>query len=232
MTRSLAIRAWCTSVVAAIGAVTALSVVAQQTTGVHPISGRRYAAVMDARGAEWLDRKERETEENPDEALGIIGIKKGTSVADIGAGSGYMTLRLSKRVGSNGVVYASDIQQPMLDILDKRLKSSRITNVQLVLGAPDDPKLPPASIDLALLVDVYHEFSQPQAMLRGIHQALKPGGRLVLLEYKKEDSSIPIRPEHKMSVSEAKMEVEPEGFRLGRVDDGLPWQHVLIFNKR
>ncbi|MET0168495.1 MAG: methyltransferase domain-containing protein, partial [Vicinamibacterales bacterium] len=126
MTRSLAIRAWCTSVVAAIGAVTAFSVVAQQATGVHPISGRRYAAVMDARGAEWLDRKERETEENPDEALGIIGIKKGTSVADIGAGSGYMTLRLSKRVGSNGVVYASDIQQPMLDILDKRLKSSRI----------------------------------------------------------------------------------------------------------
>jgi ubiquinone/menaquinone biosynthesis C-methylase UbiE len=232
MTRSLAIRAWCTSVVAAIGAVTALSVVAQQATGVHPISGRRYATVMDARGAEWLDRKERETEENPDEALSIIGIKKGSSVADIGAGSGYMTVRLSKRVGSNGVVYANDIQQPMLDILDKRLKSSRITNVQLLLGAPDDPKLPPASIDLALLVDVYHEFSQPQAMLRGIHEALKPGGRLVLLEYKKEDPSIPIRPEHKMSVSEAKMEVEPEGFRLGRVDDGLPWQHVLIFNKR
>jgi ubiquinone/menaquinone biosynthesis C-methylase UbiE len=232
MMRSLAIRAWCTSVVAAIGAVTAFSVVAQQATGVHPISGRRYATVMDARGAEWLDRKERETEENPDEALSIIGIKKGSSVADIGAGSGYMTVRLSKRVGSNGVVYASDIQQPMLDILDKRLKSSRITNVQLVLGAPDDPKLPPASIDLALLVDVYHEFSQPQAMLRGIHEALKPGGRLVLLEYKKEDPSIPIRPEHKMSVSEAKMEVEPEGFRLGRVDDGLPWQHILIFNKR
>jgi ubiquinone/menaquinone biosynthesis C-methylase UbiE len=232
MTRSLAIRAWCTSVVAAIGAVTALSVVAQQATGVHPISGRRYATVMDARGAEWLDRNERETEENPDEALSIIGIKKGSSVADIGAGSGYMTVRLSKRVGSNGVVYANDIQQPMLDILDKRLKSSRITNVQLLLGAPDDPKLPPASIDLALLVDVYHEFSQPQAMLRGIHEALKPGGRLVLLEYKKEDPSIPIRPEHKMSVSEAKMEVEPEGFRLGRVDDGLPWQHVLIFNKR
>jgi ubiquinone/menaquinone biosynthesis C-methylase UbiE len=219
-------------VLAAIGSVTVLTVVAQQATGVHPISGRRYAEVMDARGAEWLDRRERETEENPDEALSIIGIKKGSSVADIGAGSGYMTVRLSKRVGSNGMVYATDIQQPMLDILDKRLKSSRITNVQLVLGAMDDPKLSPASIDLALLVDVYHEFSQPQAMLRGLHEALKPGGRLVLLEYKKEDPSIPIRPEHKMSVSEAKMEVEPEGFRLGRVDDGLPWQHVLIFNKR
>jgi predicted methyltransferase len=208
------------------------ALVAQQATSVHPISGRRYAEVMDVRGAMWLDRPEREMEEAPDEALNIIGIKRGSSVADIGAGSGYMTIRLSKRVGANGVVYANDIQQPMLDILDKRLKSGRLTNVQLILGSPDDPKLPPASVDLALLVDVYHELSQPQAMLKRLHEALKPGGRLVLLEYKKEDPSIPIRPEHKMSVAEAKMEVEPEGFRLGRVDDGLPWQHVLIFNRR
>jgi ubiquinone/menaquinone biosynthesis C-methylase UbiE len=208
------------------------ALVAQQATSVHPISGRRFAEVMDVRGAAWLDRPERETEEAPDEALNIIGIKRGSSVADIGAGSGYMTIRLSKRVGTNGIVYANDIQQPMLDILDKRLKSSRLTNVQLILGSPDDPKLPPASVDLALLVDVYHELSQPQAMLKRLHEALKPGGRLVLLEYKKEDPSIPIRPEHKMSVAEAKMEVEPEGFRLGRVDDGLPWQHVLIFNRR
>jgi ubiquinone/menaquinone biosynthesis C-methylase UbiE len=208
------------------------ALVAQQATSVHPISGRRFAEVMDGRGAAWLDRPERETEEAPDEALNIIGIKRGSSVADIGAGSGYMTIRLSKRVGANGIVYANDIQQPMLDILDKRLKSGRLTNVQLILGRPDDPKLPPASVDLALLVDVYHELSQPQAMLKRLHEALKPGGRLVLLEYKKEDPSIPIRPEHKMSVAEAKMEVEPEGFRLGRVDDGLPWQHVLIFNRR
>jgi ubiquinone/menaquinone biosynthesis C-methylase UbiE len=208
------------------------ALVAQQATSVHPISGRRFAEVMDVRGAAWLDRPERETEEAPDEALNIIGIKRGSSVADIGAGSGYMTIRLSKRVGTNGIVYANDIQQPMLDILDKRLKSSRLTNVQLILGSPDDPKLPPASVDLALLVDVYHELSQPQAMLKRLHEAVKPGGRLVLLEYKKEDPSIPIRPEHKMSVAEAKMEVEPEGFRLGRVDDGLPWQHVLIFNRR
>jgi ubiquinone/menaquinone biosynthesis C-methylase UbiE len=209
-----------------------VALVAQQATSVHPISGRRFAEVMDVRGAAWLDRPERETEEAPDEALNIIGIKRGSSVADIGAGSGYMTIRLSKRVGANGVVYANDIQQPMLDILDKRLKSGRLTNVQLILGNPDDPKLPPASVDLALLVDVYHELSQPQAMLKRLHEAVKPGGRLVLLEYKKEDPSIPIRPEHKMSVAEAKMEVEPEGFRLGRVDDGLPWQHVLIFNRR
>ncbi len=231
MTRGFAIRT--RSVVAGVSFVLGVAtLLAQQATGVHPISGRRFADVMDVRGAAWLDRPERETEEAPDEALNIIGIKKGSSVADIGAGSGYMTIRLSKRVGANGVVYANDIQQPMLDILDKRLKSGRVTNVQLILGSPDDPKLPPASVDLALLVDVYHELSQPQAMLKRLHEALKPGGRLVLLEYKKEDPSIPIRPEHKMSVKEAKMEVEPEGFRLGRVDDGLPWQHVLIFNRR
>src|SRR5580704_3682353 len=179
-----------------------------QTTGVHPVSGRRFAEVMDASGAAWLDRSEREIEEAPDEALDLIGIKKGSSAADIGAGSGYMTVRLAKRVGANGVVYANDIQQPMLDLIDKRLKTGRIANVHLILGAPDDPKLPEGSVDLALLVDVYHEFSQPQAMLRHLHDALKPGGRLVLLEYRKEDPSIPIRPEHKMSVAEAKMEVE------------------------
>ena len=203
-----------------------------QATGVHPISGRRFAAVMSAEGADWLDRAERETEEAPDEALDIIGIKKGTAVADIGAGSGYITVRLAKRVGANGSVYAVDIQQQMLDLMAQRLKSGGISNVRLVLGAADDPKLMPESIDLAILVDVYHEFSQPQAMLRHIREALKPGGRLVLLEYRKEDPSIPIRPEHKMSVGEAKMEVEPEGFKLGRVDDGLPRQHVLMFTKR
>jgi ubiquinone/menaquinone biosynthesis C-methylase UbiE len=207
-------------------------VLAQRATGVHPISGRRFAEVMDASGAAWLDRSEREMEEAPDEALDLIGVKKGSSAADIGAGSGYMTVRLAKRVGANGVVYANDIQQPMLDLIDKRLKAGRITNVHLILGAPDDPRLPAGSVDLALLVDVYHEFSQPQAMLRHLDDALKPGGRLVLLEYRKEDPTIPIRPEHKMSVAEAKMEVEAEGFRLGRVDDGLPRQHVLIFNQR
>ena len=203
-----------------------------QQTGVHPISGRRFAEVMDASGAAWLDRSERETEEAPDEALSIIVVKKGATVADVGAGSGYMTIRLSKKVGPSGVVYASDIQQRMLDLLDARLKSARIANVRPVLGTPNDPKLPAASLDLAILVDVYHEFSQPQAMLQRLHDALKPGARLVLLEYRKEDPSIPIRPEHKMSVDEAKKEIEPEGFRLNRVDDGLPRQHVLIFTRK
>jgi ubiquinone/menaquinone biosynthesis C-methylase UbiE len=217
---------------AAVLVTAALSVVAAQATGVHPISGRRFAEVMDASGASWLDRSERDVEEAPDDALDIIGVKKGTTVADIGAGSGYMTVKLSKRVGANGVVYATDIQPAMIDLLDKRLKKAKLVNVTTILGAIDDPRLPPASIDMALMVDVYHELSQPQVMLRKIQEALKPGGRLVLLEYRKEDPSIPIRPEHKMSVAEAKTELEAEGFKLTRVDDSLPRQHVLIFTKR
>jgi ubiquinone/menaquinone biosynthesis C-methylase UbiE len=217
---------------AAMVVTAALAVVAAQATGVHPISGRRFAEVMDASGASWLDRSERDFEEAPDDALDMIGVKKGTTVADIGAGSGYMTVKLSKRVGANGVVYATDIQPAMIDLLDKRLKKAKLVNVRTVLGAIDDPRLPPASIDMALMVDVYHELSQPQVMLRKIQEALKPGGRLVLLEYRKEDPSIPIRPEHKMSVAEAKMELEAEGFKLTRVDDALPRQHVLIFTKR
>jgi ubiquinone/menaquinone biosynthesis C-methylase UbiE len=208
------------------------SIAAAQTAGVHPISGRRFAEVMDASGASWLDRSERDAEEAPDEAIDLIGIKKGSTVADVGAGSGYMTVKLAKRVGSNGVVYATDIQPAMIDLLEKRLKSAKLMNVRTILGATDDPKLPAAAIDLVLMVDVYHELSQPQAMLRHIHEALKPGGRLVLLEYRKEDPSIPIRPEHKMSVAEAKLELEAEGFKLSRVDDGLPRQHVLIFTRK
>jgi len=212
--------------------IAAVSPAVAQTTGVHPISGRRFAEVMDASGASWLDRSERDLEEAPDTALDIISVKKGSTVADIGAGSGYMTVRLAKRVGDKGMVYANDIQPAMLELLDRRLKSAKLTNVTAILGSIDDPKLPPASIDMALMVDVYHELSRPQEMLRHIREALKPGGRLVLLEYRKEDPSIPIRPEHKMSVAEAKQELEAEGFKLARVADELPRQHVLIFTKR
>jgi ubiquinone/menaquinone biosynthesis C-methylase UbiE len=218
--------------VAATLVIAAVSLAVAQTTGVHPISGRRFAEVMDASGAAWLDRSERDLEEAPDTALDIISVKKGSTVADIGAGSGYMTVRLAKRVGDKGMVYANDIQPAMLELLERRMKSAKLTNVTSILGSIDDPKLPPASIDMALMVDVYHELSRPQEMLRHIREALKPGGRLVLLEYRKEDPSIPIRPEHKMSVAEAKQELEAEGFKLARVADELPRQHVLIFTKR
>ena len=202
---------------------------AAQTPGVHPVSGRRFAPVMGYQGAPWLERSEREEEEAPDVALDVLKIATGATVADIGAGSGYITVRLAARVGPGGRVFANDVQPQMLNMLARRLSNSRITNVTLVEGTLDDPKLPPAAIDLAIMVDVYHELSQPQAMLRHLRESLKPGGRLVLLEYRKEDPTVPIKPEHKMSVADAKMEVEAEGFTLAKVDEALPRQHILIF---
>ncbi len=207
----------------------ALLVSAQTRAGVHPISGRRFAPVMSAEGADWLERRARALEEAPDRALDELAIAQGSTVADIGAGSGYMTVKIAARVGPSGRVYANDIQPAMLQILRQRLVDEHVANVTPVLGAVDDPKLPADAIDLALLVDVYHEFSQPQAMLRRIHTSLKPAGRLVLLEYRKEDPAIPIRFEHKMSVAEAKLEVEAEGYSLAGVDEQLPRQHILVF---
>ena len=203
--------------------------IAAQTPGIHPISGRRFAPVMGYQGADWLERTERDEEEAPDVALRVLNIPKGASVADIGAGSGYITEKLAARVGSAGMVFANDVQPQMLEMLARRLEKKRISNVTLVQGTIDDPKLASASVDLELMVDVYHEFSRPQAMLQHLREALKPGGRLVLLEYRKEDPTIPIRPEHKMSVAEARMEVEAEGFTLSKVDETLPRQHILIF---
>jgi len=199
---------------------------------VHPVSGRRFAQVMSAAGADWLSRPERVEEEEPDRALDVLKIPKGAVVADVGAGSGYMTVKLSKRVGPTGMVYANDIQPEMLRLLGLRLKADKITNVTLVQGEVDNPRLPAGTLDLELLVDVYHEFSRPQTMLKQLREALKPTGRLVLLEYRKEDPSIPIRPEHKMSVAEAKLELEAEGYSLSQVNESLPRQHILVFTKR
>lgn len=198
---------------------------------VHPVTGRHIAQVMGVGGADWLVRSEREAEEAPDAALDAIGIPRGATVADVGAGVGYFTWRLAERVGPSGRVYANDIQSVMLDKLRTNMEARHLTNVQTVLGAEDDPKLAAGAMDLVLLVDVYHEFSQPQKMLQKIRQALKSDGRLVLLEYRKEDPSIPIRPEHKMSVEEVRAEVQPEGFRFEKNLTTLPRQHILIFRK-
>ena len=206
--------------------------VGAQAPGVHPISGRRFAPVMGYQGADWLERSERDEEEAPDVALNALKIPKGASVADIGAGSGFITERLSARVGPTGRVFANDVQPQMLQMLARRLAAKKITNVTLVQGTIDDPKLDPGSVDLEIMVDVYHELSQPQAMLRHLREALKPGGLLVLLEYRKEDPTVPIKFEHKMSVAEAKMELEAEGFTLSKIDEALPRQHILIFTAK
>jgi len=195
----------------------------------HPASGREIAPVMGMGGADWLVRSEREKEEAPNAALDAIGIKKGDVVADVGAGVGYFTWRMAERVGPAGKVYANDIQPRMLERLKKNIASRGLTNVVPVLGAEDDPKLPAGQLDLELLVDVYHEFSKPREMLAKLREALKPSGRLILLEYRKEDPAVPIRLEHKMTVQEVRAEIEPEGFRFEKSLDTLPRQHILIF---
>ena len=215
------------SVVAAL--VSALS--AAQQPGVHPVSGRVFAAPMGVAGAPWLERNEREVEENPDLAMRLIRVPRGASVADMGAGSGYYTVRLAKAVGPTGKVYAVDIQQGMLDLLQRAVARQKLTNVIPVLGAVDDPRLPAQTLDLVLMVDVYHELSAPQVTLGRLKEALKPGGRLVLLEYRGEDPDVPIRPEHKMTKAQVKLEIEHEGFRQQRVYDDLPWQHLVVFTR-
>ena len=186
---------------------------------------------MGVGGADWLERPERESEENVEGALDAIRLRPGMKVAEIGAGTGYVSLRMAKRVGPGGKVYANDIQPEMLRLLERNAGRAGLHNVQTVLGTESDPKLPLGQIDLVILVDVYHEFSQPGKMLQGIRAALKPDGRLVQLEYRKEDPAVPILPDHKMSVAEAKAEVEAEGFRLGPVIETLPRQHILIYTK-
>jgi ubiquinone/menaquinone biosynthesis C-methylase UbiE len=202
-----------------------------QNEGTHPVSGRPYASTMSAAGASWLDRPEREEEESPSTAIALLELKPGAVVADIGAGSGYYSLKIAEIVGSTGHVYAVDIQQDMLDIIKSKLGIVPVKNVTLVLAADDDPKLPVGALDMAIMVDVYHELHQPQAVLQHIRTALKPGGRLILLEYREEDPRVPIQRLHKMSVKTAKLEVEHEGFTLSRVINDLPWQHLLVFTK-
>ncbi len=198
----------------------------------HPITGRKIAPTMGMGGADWLERSERQSEERPEEAIEAMGVRPGMVVADVGAGVGYFTTRLAKKVGPTGKVYANDIQPEMLARLQDRLDTENVTNVETVLGTQSDPKLPAGKLDLILMVDVYHELSQPQRMLQQMRKALKADGRLVLIEYRKEDPTIPIRPEHKMSAAEVKAEVEAEGYRLVEVLRTLPRQSIFIFRKQ
>ena len=208
-----------------------IAALAAQKPGVHPVSGRVFAPPMGVAGAPWLDRRERELEEDPDLAMRLIRVARGSTVADLGAGSGYFSVRLAKAVGATGKVYAVDIQQGMLDLLAARVAKEKLTNVVPVLGAVDDPKLPDESLDLVLMVDVYHELSAPQVTLGHLRRALKPGGRLILLEYRAEDPDVPILPEHKMTKAQVKLEVEHEGFQQQRVYDDLPRQHLIVFTR-
>ncbi|WP_234735898.1 class I SAM-dependent methyltransferase [Tellurirhabdus bombi] len=193
--------------------------------------GREIAQVMGHLGAEWLERPEREQEERTDLLLKLLRLKPTDVVADIGAGTGYFSFRLAPEL-RQGKVLAVDIQQEMIDLLNQAKQKNKATNVEAVLGTISDPKLPPNSIDMALMVDAYHEFSHPYEMMRNIATALKPNGRVVLVEYRAEDPSVPIKTLHKMSVAQAKKELQAVGLQFDAVYKNLPQQHVLVFSKR
>jgi ubiquinone/menaquinone biosynthesis C-methylase UbiE len=192
--------------------------------------GREIAQVMGHPGIGWLERTNREKEEAPSKAIALLELAPDAVLADIGAGSGYYSFRIARNL-PQGKVVAVDIQQEMLDFLKAESAKLSIDNVQPHLGAIDDVKLPPASIDAALMVDAYHEFDHPVEMLTSLRSALKSKGRIYLLEYRAEDDNVPIKPHHKMTEAQARKEFEAAGFRFVANKPGLPWQHLLIFEK-
>jgi len=190
--------------------------------------GRRIAQAMSHQGASWLIRAERDAEEDPSQMLGQIDLKSGMVVCDMGCGNGFYSLTLAEMVGPSGKVLAVDIQPEMLQLLSRRAASAKIENIDMILGTVIDPKLPVGEVDLVLMVDVYHEFSDPQAMLAAIRKSLKPTGKIALVEYREEDPSVPIKPEHKMSKRQILKEYDANGFKVGSQYDGLPWQHLML----
>jgi ubiquinone/menaquinone biosynthesis C-methylase UbiE len=191
--------------------------------------GRRIARTMGVGGAPWLVRPERVVEEDPAALHAQLGLEPGDTVCDVGAGNGYHSLPLAKRVAPGGRVVATDIQQGMLDRLEARAKEAGIENVTTVLSTQTDAKLPEGTCDLVLFVDVYHELSDPEAMLADVRRSLTPDGRVALVEYRAEDPLVPMKPLHKMSVEQCDREYAANGFRrVGRYD-GLPWQHLLFY---
>jgi ubiquinone/menaquinone biosynthesis C-methylase UbiE len=194
-------------------------------------AGREIARVMSWHGAAWLERPERSREERPELVMEALALAPGMKVADVGAGTGYYSWLIAERVGDGGRVYAVEVQPQMLDYLGRQMADRGVKNVEPVLGTASDPKLAPGSIDVALLVDVYHELELPYEMLARIVAALKPGGRLVLVEYRGEDPAVPIKPLHKMTEAQVRKEAEMHPLVWERTLTTLPWQHVLVFRK-
>jgi precorrin-6B methylase 2 len=194
--------------------------------------GREIAQVMGHEAADWLERPEREEEERPSVLLATLQLKPGMTVADIGAGSGYMSWRMAQQVQPNGRVYAVDVQPEMLQLLSRRAAEKKITNITPVLGTSTNVNLPAESIDLALLVDVYHEFSFPWEMMQSICAALRRGGKLVFVEYRAEDPQVPIKAVHKMTEAQVRLEMKPWPLEWVETRSELPRQHIIIFRRR
>lgn len=192
--------------------------------------GREISHVMGHLGASWLERPAREQEERTDLLIENLPLEADSVVADIGAGTGYFSFPIARRV-PDGKVIAVDIQQEMLDIIKSRQADGAASNVETILGTENDIRLPDESVDLILIVDAYHEFSEPYDMGTSMARALKPGGRLVLIEYRAEDRSVPIKPLHKMTEEQAIREMAEVGLEWVRTDDVLPQQHFLVFRR-
>lgn len=193
--------------------------------------GREIAHVMGPGGAPWLERPARETEERPQLVIDALEIEPGQTIADLGAGSGYYTFRIAPLVGAKGHVLAIDVEPRMLRIISERARRGGVTNVTTVLGTPSDPNLEPDSIDLLFMVDVYHELEFPFEMMTKVREALKPGGRLALIEYRAEDPAVRIKPVHKMSERQIVRELSAAGFRHQKTVRTLPLQHLVVFQK-
>ena len=203
----------------------------RRTTGIGKFyMDREISFVMGHRAAGWLNRPERIQEEMPDAVVENMNLEPDHVVADIGAGSGYFSFRIAANV-PDGKVLAVDIQPEMLQLIEGQMGEQEVSNIEGVLGAVDNPNLPANSIDAAIMVDAYHEFSHPFEMIDGIYQALKPGGRIFLLEYRGEDPSVPIRPLHKMTEEQVVREMSVFGLDWTDTLDFLPWQHMMIFTK-
>jgi ubiquinone/menaquinone biosynthesis C-methylase UbiE len=194
--------------------------------------GREIAQTMHWLGAEWLVRDEREREERCSLMLATLGVKPGMNVCDMGCGNGFYTVQLAKMVGPKGKVYAVDIQPKMLEFLKERAEKEKVADrIEPILGELWDPKLPEGKLDMILLVDVYHEFSHPEHMLEAMRKSLAPKGQVVLVEFRAEDPEVPIKPEHKMSKAQINKELLPNGFKLSKEFDRLPWQHMMWFER-
>ena len=194
--------------------------------------GREIAAVMGWQGAAWLERQEREREQRTDLLLEALALKQDMTVADIGAGTGYLSRRMARAVGVGGTVLAVDVQPEMIGILSRLSQQKGLSNIRPSLGAEDDAKLPEGSVDLAIMVDVYHELAFPYELLASVVRALRPDGQLVFVEYRAEDPKVPIKAVHKMTEAQVRSEAQEHALVWERTDACLPWQHMIVFRKK